>query len=180
MYGIINKAIQDLVINKFGEEEWESILESSDLDIDYFISNETYEDGITYKLIGTIAEKTNVPVSDLLYLFGEWWVIKVSKEKYGSLMESGGSSLREFLIHLPVFHNRIMLIYPKINAPEFRVSDVEDKSIHIHYFSERAGLKDFVHGILDGLGKMYNTPVKTELLESRDDGSDHEVFKVSW
>jgi hypothetical protein len=27
---------------------------------------------------------------------------------------------------------------------------------------------------------MYETPVIIELLESRDDGKNHEIFKVSW
>jgi len=27
---------------------------------------------------------------------------------------------------------------------------------------------------------MYDTPVTLELLEDRDSGSDHEIFKVSW
>jgi len=44
----------------------------------------------------------------------------------------------------------------------------------------REGLLEFVRGLLSGLGKMYNTPVQIELLESRAAGNDHEVFKVSW
>jgi len=180
MYGIINKAIQDLVIQKFGEEKWETIKNNSGIGVDFFISNETYDDGITYKMVGAISEETNIPVNELLFAVGEWWILKVSKEKYGALLESGGSSLHDFLVHLPVFHNRIMLIYPKINAPEFRVSDIEDNSIHVHYYSNREGLHDFVNGVLHALGTMYKTEVEVELLESRANGSDHETFKVSW
>jgi len=73
-----------------------------------------------------------------------------------------------------------MLIYPKLTPPEFKVSNIKEKSIHVHYFSKRQGLQEFVRGLLSGLGKMYNTPVEIELLQSRNDGSNHEVFKVSW
>jgi hypothetical protein len=52
-------------------------------------------------------------------------------------MNSGGINLKEFLVNLPVFHNRIMLIYPKLTPPEFKVSHIETNSIHIHYFSKR-------------------------------------------
>ena len=180
MYGIINKAVQDLVVHKFGEDMWSNVLEDSGLDIEYFISNETYDDSVTYRLMEVIVEKTEIPLPDLLKTLGEWWVIKVSKEKYGSLMESGGATLSEFLTHLPLFHNRVMLIYPKINAPEFRVSDVSENGLNVHYYSNRAGLKDFVVGIFEGLGKMYETPIDIEILSSRDEGSDHEVFKLSW
>jgi hypothetical protein len=180
MYGIVNKAIEDLVKANFGEEKWDAVKERSGVDVDYFISNEPYDDDITYKLAGAVAEEMDMTVEKVLEAFGEWWVIKTGQEKYGGLMAAGGHTLREFLVNLPIFHNRVMLIYPKLTPPEFKVSNVEEKSIHVHYFSKRQGLQEFVRGLLSGLGKMYNTPVEIELLQSRNDGSNHEVFKVSW
>jgi hypothetical protein len=179
MYGIVNKSIEDLIKHHFGQEKWEAILKRSAIDTNFFISNEPYDDAITYQLAGAISEELNVPLSDVLFLFGEWWILHTTKEKYGNLLQAGGKSLLEFLINLPVFHNHIMMMYPKLTPPEFKVSDVTDKSIHVHYFSKRAGLKDFVNGLLSGLSKLYDTATNIELLSSRDEGSDHEVFKVS-
>jgi Haem-NO-binding len=119
-------------------------------------------------------------VGQVLNAFGEWWILKTGKEKYGGLMEAGGSSLREFLINLPIFHNRIMLMYPKLTPPEFKVSNVEENSIHVHYHSKREGLQEFVRGLLSGLAKMYNVDADIELIQSRDHGSTHEIYKVSW
>jgi len=180
MYGIVNKAIEDLVIANFGEDKWEAVKSRSGVDVDFFISNEPYDDDITYQLAGAVGEEMNMPVEKVLEAFGEWWILKTGKEKYGGLMEAGGSNLRDFLINLPIFHNRVMLIYPKLTPPEFKTSHIEANSIHIHYFSKRHGLQEFVRGLLSGLGKMYNTPVEVELIQSRDEGSNHEVFKVSW
>jgi hypothetical protein len=180
MYGIVNKAIEDLVISNFGEEKWEAVKTRSGVDIDFFISNEPYDDDITYKLAGAVSEEMNIPVSAVLQTFGEWWILKTGKEKYGGLMDAGGNSLREFLINLPAFHYRVMLIYPKLTPPEFKVSNIEEQSIYVHYFSKREGLEEFVRGLLTGLGKMYNTPMEVEIIQSRNEGSDHEVFKVSW
>jgi hypothetical protein len=180
MYGIVNKAIQDLVITNFGEQKWEDIRERSGIEEDFFISSEPYDDAITYKLAVAVSEEMNMPVSDVLITFGEWWVIKTTKEKYAGLMESGGSTLREFLVNLPLFHNRVMLIYPKLTPPEFKVSEVSDKSLNLHYFSKREGLQEFVRGLIQGLGKMFDTPVEIELLQTRDQGDTHEIFKVSW
>ena len=180
MYGIVNKAIEDLIKENFGEEKWDIIKEKSGVDVDFFISNEPYDDDITYKLAIAASEEMDMPLGGVLESLGEWWVLRTSKEKYGGLMEAGGNSLREFLVNLPVFHHRVMLIYPKLTPPEFKVSDIEDRSIHVHYFSKREGLQEFVRGLLHGLAKMYNTEAQVELLESRDDGNDHEIFKVSW
>ena len=180
MYGIVNKAIQNLVISNYGEEVWDKVLKKSGVEVDYFISNESYDDEITYKLANAISEEMHIPIKDVLFTLGEWWVLKTAKERYGGLMESGGATLKEFLIHLPIFHNRVMMIYPNLRPPEFKVAEVSDRGIHIHYFSEREGLKSFTHGILNGLGKMYNTPVTIKELQSRDEGATHEIFEVKW
>lgn len=180
MYGIVNKAIEDLVKVNFGEDKWEAVKKRSGVDVDYFLSNEPYDDAITYQLARAVSEEMNMPVEKVLEAFGEWWILKTGQEKYGGLMQAGGNNLREFLVNLPLFHNRIILMYPKLTPPEFKISDIADNSLHVHYFSKRAGLQEFVRGLLTGLGKMYETPVTVTLLQTRDTGSHHEIFKVSW
>ena len=180
MYGIINKSMEELVTTNFGPEKWENVLKRSGIEIDFFLSNEAYDDSITYQLAGAIAAETDLPLEKVLFLFGEWWILKTTLEKYGGLLQSGGNNLKEFLVNLPAFHNRIMLIYPKLTPPEFKVSEITDNSIWVHYFSKRAGLKDFVHGLLSGLAKLFTTKASIDLLQSRDEGQDHEIFKVSW
>ena len=180
MYGLVNKAIEELVTENFGAEKWALIKKRSGVDIDFFLSNEPYDDAITFQLAIAVSEEMNMPLSSVLEAFGEWWVLRTGKEKYGALMEAGGNGLKEFLLNLPVFHNRVLLIYPKLTPPEFKITDVEDNSLCLHYFSKREGLQDFVRGLLIGLGKMYHTPTIIELLQSRNDGSSHEIFKVSW
>jgi hypothetical protein len=180
MYGIVNKAIEELVIDKFGQDKWEEVKETSGVDIDYFISNEPYDDDITFKLAMAVAEVMSLSIRDVLRAFGEWWVLHTGKQKYSGLMEAGGSNLMQFLMNLPHFHNRVMLIYPRLTPPEFSTSHIEDSSIWIHYRSKREGLQEFVYGLLSGLSILYETPVSIELIQSRNSGSDHEIFKVSW
>ncbi len=180
MYGIVNNAIQDLVITNFGEDKWNAILKRSGLEETYFISNEAYDDAITFQLAVAVSEEMNLPISEVLTVFGEWWVIKTTKEKYGALMQSGGTNLKEFLINLPTFHNRVMLIYPKLTPPEFKVTDLDSNSLHLHYIFKREGLQEFVRGLIQGLGNVYQTVVAIELLKSRNDGDSHEIFKISW
>lgn len=180
MYGIVNKAIEDLVKQNFGEEKWEIIKKRSGVEVDFFLSNEPYDDAITYQLAGAVAAEMQMTVGKVLEAFGEWWILKTGKEKYGGLMQAGGNNLKEFMLNLPQFHNRIMLMYPKLTPPEFKISAIETNSLQVHYFSKREGLQEFVRGLLSGLGKMYETPVEITLLQSRDEGKSHEIFKVSW
>ena len=95
-------------------------------------------------------------------------------------MKSGGSTLREFLINLPHFHSRVMLIFPNVTPPEFKVSSIEDNSLVIQYFSHRNGLKHFVYGLLLGIGKMFNTELDIQIIRSKDEGSSHDEFLIGW
>lgn len=179
MYGIVNKAIEELVTENFGETTWKEVKAKSGIEIDYFLSTEPYDDSITYKLAMAASEVTGLSLQQVLFSFGEWWVLRTSKEKYGALMQSGGTNLKEFLFNLPNFHNRILLMYPKLQPPEFEVKEIDDHSIHLTYISKREGLQDFVDGLLHGLGKMYETPVEVELIQARNQNHT-DIFKVSW
>lgn len=51
MYGLVNRAIEELVCTTWSEEIWESIKEEAGIDIEAFISMESYTDEVTYKLV---------------------------------------------------------------------------------------------------------------------------------
>ena len=55
-----------------------------------------------------------------------------------------------------------------------------DTSLNLHYISNRIGFQEFVRGLIQGLAKRFETKVKIELIQSRNDGSNHEIFKIIW
>ena len=180
MYGIVNKAIQGLVTENFGLESWQKIKEKSGVSVDAFLSNEPYPDQTTFDLAIAASEVLKIELKDILLSFGEYWVLKTGQESYGSLMKAGGDNLKSFLINLPNFHSRVMLIYPNLTPPEFKITDVEENSINVHYISTRNGLHYFMYGLLQGLGKMYKVEIKIEILALKSDGAANDVFKVRW
>ncbi|MFN9511429.1 MAG: heme NO-binding domain-containing protein [Akkermansiaceae bacterium] len=180
MYGLVNKAIQELVTTNFGDEKWEKIKELSGVDTDVFISNDGYPDEITYKLVGAAVEVLGLPAEQILIAFGEHWVLETAAKSYGPMMKSGGGSLRDFLINLPNLHSRVAMIYPHLQPPRFECTDVTDDGMRLHYHTHRPGLTAFVTGLLNGLGKYYNTPCSSEVIARKDQGADHDVFAVHW
>jgi hypothetical protein len=144
------------------------------------LSNEAYDDAVTYKLAIAASEVLGLSLTQVLIAFGEFWVLNTGKKKYGALMETGGSNLKEFLINLPNFHNRVALIYPNLAPPEFRISHLTEQGLQLHYHSHRPGLKEFVRGLVQGLSKLYDTPTKIEIIASRDEGHDHEIYAITW
>lgn len=72
MYGLVNKAVQGLVLQSFGEAKWESILEKAGLEIDFFVSMQTYDDAITYKLVEVCSNELDMSQEEVLIAFGKY------------------------------------------------------------------------------------------------------------
>ncbi len=180
MYGMVNKAVEDMVVMHHGEAVWEQIKAKAGVDVDVFMSNESYSDDVTYNLVGAASEVLKVPAEQILIGFGEHWVLHTAQEGYGGLMKAAGKTLPEFLKNLPNFHSRVAMIFPKLQPPRFECSDYTDRSLKLHYFSHRQGLQPFVVGLMQGLGKMFKTPVTVRLAEAKTNGADHDVFDVTW
>lgn len=180
MHGIVNKAIHGLITENFGEEAWNNVKKDSGVDIDYFLSNESYDDSITFKLAGSAAKVLNLPLEDVLIAFGEYWILNTGQKHYGSLMQAGGTSAREFIINLPHFHSRVSLIYPKLTPPEFKVFEINDKTLELHYYSTRNGLTYFTFGLLSGISKMFNENIQIKITKRKDQGNDYDSFELNW
>jgi hypothetical protein len=177
---MVNKAVEQMVCAHHGEEVWERIRVRADVDVDVFISNESYPDDITYRLVGAASDELGLPAEQVLVAFGEHWVLHTARDGYGGLMQAAGRTLPEFLVNLPNFHSRVQMIFPNLQPPRFACSDVTESSLNLHYRTHRAGLGPFVVGLLQGLGKMFDTPVTVRHVASREQGADHDVFSVTW
>jgi hypothetical protein len=71
-----------------------------------------------------------------------------------------------------------MLIYPKLNPPEFMVEELSDQILILHYYSSREGLTHFVVGLLKGLAKMYDAQIQITLVSSEKDINWHDLFEI--
>jgi len=180
MYGLVNKAVMDLVVTNFGEGKWEAIKSKAGVEVETFISNESYPDEMTFSLVGAASEELDLSPDQVLIAFGEHWVLKIAVESYGPMMKAGGKTLREFLVNLPNFHTRMEMIYPDLKPPRFSCSDVTDDGLKLHYSTHRTGLTSFVVGIIRGLGTLYGTPASCTLLETDANNPECDIFQITW
>ena len=180
MYGLVNRAMQNLVTEKFGEDVWDSIREAAHVEVEIFSSNEQYADDVTYALVGAASRILDIPVPLLLEEFGKYWVTRTAVESYGSLMGATGSSVKEFLLNLPNLHSHVKMIFPHLKPPVFAVSDVTEQSLLLHYHTFRVGLRTFLIGIVHGLGQLYGTPVTVTSVVEKGAASGHDIFLVEW
>jgi hypothetical protein len=180
MYGLVNRAMQNLVTERFGEQTWEDIRRAADVEVEIFSSNEQYADDVTYALVGAASNILGIPAAALLEEFGKYWVTRTAVESYGSMMGATGNSVKEFLLNLPNLHNHVKMIFPNLKPPVFVVTDIKQQSLLLHYHTFRVGLRTFVVGLLHGLGQLYGTPVTVTSVAERGAATDHDIFLVEW
>ena len=180
MYGMVNRAIEEMVCLHHGDGMWEQIKATAGVGVDVFISNDAYPDEITYKLVESASTLLNVPAEEILIGFGEHWILHTAQEGYGGLIGAAGRRLPEFLGNLPDFHSRVSMIFPQLQPPRFQCSDITEDSLTLHYYSHRPGLAPFVVGLLRGLGEMFKTPVTVSQVAAKAEGVNHDVFNVNW
>lgn len=174
MYGLVNKAVVDLVVSKFGQETWDAIKKKAEVDIDVFVSMDAYPDDLTYRLVGAASEVLKIPPEAVLEAFGEWWVLYTAAEGYGPMLDASGKTLREFLENLDALHARVALTMPQLRPPRFRLVPVDDKTMTLEYHSSRQGLAPMVVGLLKGLAIRFNTPI--DIAHASREG--HEEFTI--
>lgn len=178
MYGLVNKAIQDLIATRFGEAKWQEVKATAGVSVPAFVGMNAYPDEVTHSLVEAASRVLGLSVDDVLETFGEHWILYTAQEGYGEMLEMAGRTLFEFLQNLDNLHSRVGLLFPELRPPSFRCTDITGGSLRLRYYSERPGLAPFVVGLVRGLGVRFNTPVSVTLERSRADGIDHDEFLV--
>lgn len=178
MYGLVNRAIEQLVVSMRGEAAWERVCARAQVDNEGFVAMCPYHDDVTYRLVGAVSEELGLTPPKVLEAFGEYWVLYTAEEGYGELMRAGGTDLRAFLGNLNDMHGRVEGVFTKMRLPRFRVEDLGPDDYLLHYESERAGLAPMVVGIVRGLARRFDQEVEVEHLHLRGDGGAHDTFRV--
>ncbi len=178
MYGLVNRAIEQLVVSLKGEDVWQQVCDRAGTGHDGFVAMCPYHDDVTYGLVGAVSEAMAMPPHEVLKAFGEYWILYTADEGYGELMQAGGDTLREFLGNLNDMHGRVETVFPDMRLPQFRVEDEAPGSYLLHYESTRQGLAPMVLGLVLGLARRFGQTVEVRQVEHRGAGAPADVFRI--
>ena len=180
MYGIVNKGIEELVIQIGGESMWVDVCREAGIDPFTFVSQEVYPDSVTYELVAAVSKVTGMSQHDILVGFGDHWSRYTGNQGYGQLYKLLGNDYQSFLINLPRLHDHVAFICPDLQMPQFETEVVEERFIKVSYRSERVGLSPMVFGLLEGMAKVYETEVAVTNLRSKAETGDADEFLVEF
>jgi hypothetical protein len=181
MYGLINMAIKQLVLDNFGESGWQKVLDESQVKQNYFELLTVYEDDVTYKLVQGACAVTGMQAPDILKLFGKYWVNYAAVAGYEPLLKLFGPTLKECLFNLNKMHEHMGAMMPGLIPPEFNIEkEISSNEIILLYGSKRPGLSPMVSGLLEGLALRYNVQNLNVSPLGKTPDEAYERFLVKW
>lgn len=180
MYGMVNNAIKQLIIENHGQETWARVFQDSSLSSDDFYHMEQYEDADSVALVVSASTVLEMTSTAFLESLGVYWITYAMNSDYGDLLEMAGDSLIEVLENLDSMHSRVGDSFDALRPPSFWCTDIQENSLHLHYASEREGLSPMVVGLVKGLGHHFGLDCEVVNIESVTDGADHDIFSVTY
>lgn len=178
MYGLVNKAIYDLVVNNYGEETWEKIKAEAEVEVGMFMNLQQYDDSVTYKLVGAASKILGADAYDILVGFGKFWITYTAKEGYGEMLDSAGETFPEFLSNLDNMHLRVGYTYDNLMPPSFHCEVIDDQNLRLEYHTHREHLAPLVVGLLQGLGEKFHLEVKVDHIKTREE-IGYDLFHIN-
>ena len=151
MYGLIHRAMREMVIDILGDPAWLAIEKEQDIGPGEMIGQSVYDDALTMRLMGALATTLDLPMPHMLHAFGRHWVDFVYKGAYGSIMHFTGSDLVTLLRNLDRMHQTVRVTMPEAVVPSFSVISESAQELCVEYRSQRSGLEPMVVGLLEGL-----------------------------
>jgi hypothetical protein len=165
MYGLVNKAIEDLVVSTAGEDVWVQIKSEAGLPELEICNATNYDDKVSLDIIEAASRVLNIPVETLLFEFGRHWVSYTNREGWSHYFRMEGHGLIDCLKGLDEMHQRVKDAMPDGRMPFFKIAEAGD-DFYLDYCSTRAGFVPMVKGIVQGLGERFGETWKVVHLSS--------------
>ena len=171
MKGVIFNLFEEFVVENWGEEAFEVILDECDLETEEaFVGPGTYPDGDLLQLVGKAVEKVGISLPDAVRAFGKWILPRLMEQVPDSM--TAFDHPKPFLqtIH-DVIHVEVRKLYKDAQPPAFTYQDPAPDRLIITYRSPRR-MYDLMDGLIDGVGDHFNSPIEfTREIEPDGDGA---------
>lgn len=164
MYGMIHRALRQMVLDERGEEVWSSIQRIANVELSDFISSATYPDEVTQRLLSTSSEVLGQDSDKMLEQFGQFWIRYAEASSFASILAFTGQDLVSFISNLDRMHRTIADVMINARMPSFSVLAHDVGQITVEYRSTRTGLAPFVSGLLLGLLDRFNLKGSVNLI----------------
>ncbi len=152
MKGIVFNLLEEAVIQQFGEETWERLLDASKLD-GVYTSIGSYPDEHLLRLVEAASAALNLPPNAVVRWFGVS-ALPLLARKYPTFFEKHQST-RPFLLTLNgIIHPEVRKLYPGADVPDFEF-DISSPDVLVMVYRSKRRLCAFAEGLIEGAAVQF-------------------------
>tara|TARA_R110002096_G_scaffold7102_4_gene31497 strand:- start:20623 stop:21204 length:582 start_codon:yes stop_codon:yes gene_type:complete len=178
MHGIINRGLQNFVLNIYGNDVWEDVCADAGVTYNNFETMLTYDDIITEQVLDAIGGAVNRTRSDILEDFGTFIVSEHCSASVRKLLRLGGETFVEFLHSLEDVYDRVQIAIPDLETPTMRLKVKSKQEYVLRYEFYKCGYGAVFLGLLRAMADDYGSLV-TINHESRNFADvDKDIFYI--
>lgn len=177
MHGVIFTNFSELVIEKWGMETWNQLLEKTQPENQgAYVGTEQYQDAEMVDLVVALSEVSGVAVEDLLFAYGQYLYSKLANWAPSALEKING--FESMLLNIDsIIHAEVRRLYPNAYVPEILTEKHED-GIKLIYTSKRR-LTKVMEGLIHGGADFYGEKCEVIAMPEQDQGdSFHYLVKI--
>lgn len=171
MKGIIFTEFLEMVEETFGLESVDTIIEGASLPSEgAYTAVGTYDFNEMVQLLTALSTKTEIPVGDLLFEFGQYLfnsLVKIHPEVISAYTNPLGL-LYSIEDHI---HVQVKKLYPDAELPTFKVLEKTKDKMELVYASSR-GLYRLAHGLMTKTFEHFGTHAKISCKLLKEDGTE--------
>ena len=176
MKGVVFNLLQQVVVDSYGEDVWDELLDSAGAS-GVYTSLGSYPDAELERLVGAACEKLSLPRADVLRWFGQQAMPLLAKA-YPDFF-AGHASARTFVAGVnSIIHAEVRKLYPGAACPHFNIREAAG-GLTMDYASSRR-LCALAQGFVEGAAAFYCEEVDFRHVACVEHGAEQCRFEVVW
>lgn len=177
MKGVIFNLLEEAVVDQFGDNTWDDLLDAAELEGAY-TSLGSYPDSEIMALVAAASEKLHLSPAAILRWFGKSAIPSLAVH-YPAFFEAPGN-VRNFLLSVnTIIHPEVRKLYSGAGCPHFRFQQLGTGELIIGYSSPRK-MCALAEGFIDGAAAHYGETVNVSHRNCMHDGSEECALVVQW
>jgi hypothetical protein len=176
MRGVIFTELFELVEQKFGYDLLDEVIEGAKLDNDgAYAATGNYPFEELLRIVTVLSERSNIPVSDLLEVYGEHLFTKL----IAIIPEAADiGNVIDFIKGVETYiHVEVRKLYPNAELPTFEVLSSSSQALELNYVSSK-NIPQLAKGLMMGASKYFKQPIEITFELSEEGKTHFTIVKV--
>jgi len=177
MKGVIFNITENFIVDKFGEDTYDEIINSCSLITkEPFVGPGTYPDSDLIQIIQKASQILGIGMDDFFKQLGQYAFLQLAKILPDYVTPYHHP--KDFLKTVgDIIHVEVRKLYKDAELPVFKYQEPSPSELIITYYSERK-MYAFMEGLINGVAEYFKHPISQSHTIYTKDGAEFADFKL--